>query len=196
MDVATEPYKVALSALAMGLTFYAFLPYIRGIIKGRVKPHVFSWITWGITTFVVFLAQLQDNGGPGAWAIGVSGVITMIIALLAYLKRDAIRITKLDWCFFAGALSSLLFWYLADDPMWAVVVLTTVDLLGFGPTIRKVYHYPESESQMFFALFTTRNLIVIAALEHYSVTTVLFPAAISIACLLLMGMMWGRRQRV
>jgi len=34
----------------------------------------------------------------------------------------------------------------------------------------------------FFALFLVRNLIVILALAHYSVTTVLFPALVAAAC--------------
>ena len=66
--------------------------------------------------------------------------------------------------------------------------------LVFGPTIRKSYNHPYSESLLFFALFTARNFIVIIALENYSVTTVLFPAVIAVACMLLMGMIAYRRR--
>ncbi len=186
-------WKANLSAVAIALTFMAFIPYIRSIIKGAVKPHVFSWVIWGTTTFVVFLAQLQGNGGVGAWPIGVSGVITISIALLAYMKRGDISITRIDWIFFISAMSSLPIWYLTSDPLWAVVVLTIVDVLGFGPTIRKSYDHPFSESLLFFSIFTARNLFVIMALENYSVTTVLFPSVIAIACILLMMMIAYRR---
>ena len=110
-------YKELLSAIAIVLTFIAFFPYIHSIIKGEIKPHVFSWIIWGTTTFVVFLAQLEDNGGVGAWPIGVSGVITIFIALLAYIKRTEIKITRIDWLFFVSAVSSLPFWYFTSDPL-------------------------------------------------------------------------------
>ena len=187
-------YKEILSIVAIALTFTAFSPYIRSIIQGSVKPHVFSWVIWGTTTFVVFLAQLEDNGGAGAWPIGVSGSISIFIALLAYIKRADITITKTDWVFFMSAMSSLPFWYFTSDPVWAVVILTTVDVLGFGPTLRKSYINPHSESLLFFALFTARNLIVITALENYSLTTVLFPAVIAAACMLLMTMISYRRR--
>jgi hypothetical protein len=187
-------YKEFLSAVAITLTFIAFFPYIRSIINGAIKPHVFSWVIWGTTTFVVFLAQLEDNGGAGAWPIGVSGSITIFVALLAYVKRADITITKTDWLFFVSAMSSLPFWYFTSDPLWAVVILTTVDVLGFGPTVRKAYILPHSESLLFFALFTARNLIVMMALENYSVTTVLFPAVIAAACILLMAMVAYRRR--
>lgn len=145
-------YKELLGAVAIALTVMAFYPYIRSIIKGEIKPHVFSWVTWGTTTFVVFLAQLEDNGGAGAWPIGLSGSITTGIAVLAYLKRTDITITRTDWLFLVTAMSSLPLWYFTSDPMWAVVVLTTVDVLGFGPTVRKAYNLPHSESLLFFAL--------------------------------------------
>lgn len=187
-------YKELLSAVAIALTFIAFIPYIRSIISGASKPHVFSWVIWGTTTFVVFLAQIEGKGGVGAWPIGVSGSVSLLIALLAYIKRADITITKTDWLFFVSAMSSLPFWYFTSDPLWAVVILTTVDVLGFGPTVRKAYAFPHSESLLFFALFAARNLIVIMALENYSVTTVLFPAVIAAACLLLMAMMMYRRR--
>ena len=189
-------YKEILSAVAIALTFIAFFPYIRSIVNGATKPHVFSWVIWGMTTFVVFLAQLEDHGGAGAWPTGVSGIITILIALLAYLKRADITITRMDWLFFVSAMSSLPFWYFTSDPLWAVVILTTVDVLGFGPTVRKAYAFPHSESLLFFALFTARNLIVIMALENYSITTVLFPAVIAAACMLLMAMVTYRRREL
>ncbi|MDM8545759.1 hypothetical protein QUF61_04655 [Candidatus Venteria ishoeyi] len=189
-------YKGTLSAIAIVLTFMAFFPYIRSIILGTVKPHVFSWVIWGTTTFVVFLAQLQDNAGVGAWPIGVSGLITIFIALLAFMKRGDISITRIDWVFFISAMSSLPFWYLTSDPLWAVVILTIVDVLGFGPTIRKSYDQPFSESLVFFSIFTARNLIVVMALENYSITTVLFPSIVAVTCILLMSMIIYRRSVV
>ncbi len=105
-------YKEVLSTIAIVLTVVAFYPYVRGIIQGAIKPHVFSWLIWGTTTFVVFLAQLEAGAGVGAWAIGVSGSITIFIALLAYLKRADVAITKTDWLFFTLAISSLPLWCL------------------------------------------------------------------------------------
>jgi len=142
------------------------------------------------------LAQLKDNWGAGAWPIGVSGSIAIFIALLAYMKRADIIITKTDWLFFVSAISSLPFWYFTSDPLWAVVILTTVDVLGFGPTVRKGYLFPQSESLLVFALFTARNLIVIMALEKYSITTVLFPAVVAAVCVLLMVVLVYRRREL
>ncbi len=188
--------KEFLSAIAIALTFIAFLPYIRSIRQGVTRPHVFSWVIWGSTTFVVFLAQLADNGGAGAWPIGVSGIITIYVAFLAYARKADSAITQTDWWFFLAAITSLPLWYLTDDPLWAVVILTTVDSLGFGPTFRKAYFHPFEEQLAFYLLMATRNLIAISALEHYSLTTVMFPAVIAGACFIFMVMVLYRRHRL
>ncbi|MGD7035282.1 hypothetical protein [Methylotuvimicrobium buryatense] len=189
----TVSYKELLSIVAIVLTFLATAPYIYSILKGATKPHVFSWVIWGTTTFVVFLAQLNNKGGAGAWPIGVSGILTIFIAILAFAKRGDVTIAKTDWVFLVTALSSLPLWYFTSDPLWAVVILTTVDVLGFGPTIRKAYHQPTSEPLHFYALFAIRNLLVVMALEHHSLTTVLFPAVLGLTCVFIMVLMTYRR---
>lgn len=186
--------KEVFSTLAIALTFIAYAPYIRGILKGWLRPHLFSWVIWSCTTLIVFAATLEGGGGAGAWPIALSGLITLLIAVLAYRRRSDRSITRLDWSFFIGALSALPIWYLSADPLWAVIILTTIDLLGFGPTLRKAYHQPHEEGLALFAIYTVRNLFVIAAMETYSLTTLLFPVMIGIACIVVISVVLYRRR--
>jgi hypothetical protein len=187
-------YKQLLGAIAIGLTIIAYYPYIRSIIQGKTKPHVFSWIIWGTSTCIVFLAQLADKGGAGAWVIGFSGIISIYVAFLAYIKRSDSSITRIDRLFFIVAMNALPIWYLTSDPLWAVVILTTLDLLGFAPTFRRSYIRPFEEKLMFYVVMALRNLVVVSALDNYSLTTVLFPATIAAACLIFSLMVVYRRR--
>lgn len=189
-------YKEVSAAIAIFITFYAFIPYILSILSGKTRAHVFSWIIWGLTTLIVFFAQIEAKGGIGAIPIGISAGITLFIALLAYTKKNDSDITKTDWWFFILALASVPLWYFTSEPIWAVAILTLVDLAGFGPTLRKAYQFPHSESPLFFGLFFIRNLCVILALESYSLTTVLFPAAIALACIMLISIIIIRRRQL
>lgn len=185
--------KQVLSAIAFVVTIALFADYIRSIRVAETIPHVFSWVIWAGGTFIVFLAQLADGGGVGAWPIGFSACLTGYIAYLAYRKRHEASIKRLDWVFFVLAISALPAWWLTSDPLWAVVLLTSADLIGFGPTFRRAYHHPYQENARFFALGALRNLFVVLALEHYSWTTVLFPAAVGVACLGLALVLYIRR---
>jgi hypothetical protein len=175
--------KELISAAAFLVTIALFVPYIRSIRKGQTVPHVFSWVIWVVGTFIVFFAQLAGGAGVGAWPIGFSASITSYIAVLAYFKRSQLSIQTLDWLLFALALSALPAWGFTSDPLWAVVLLTTADIIGFGPTVRRAYSQPHQEHAGFFALGAVRNTLVVLALESYSWTTVLFPVAVGITCL-------------
>ena len=187
-------YKEYLSDFGILLTFVAYIPYIRLILRGKIKPHVISWAIWGLTTLIVFLAQLSDNGGVGAWVIGVSGTLVTAIAVLAYFKKSDSTIKKLDWFFLFVAIAALCSWYFTANALTAVVILTFMNVVGFAPTIRKSFNEPYSEDIVFFTILIPRNLISIVALEHYSVTTVFFPAVTAVACLSLVVLIIVRRR--
>tara|TARA_R110002074_G_scaffold145034_2_gene293539 strand:+ start:176242 stop:176850 length:609 start_codon:yes stop_codon:yes gene_type:complete len=186
--------KELLSLLAIALTFVAFVPYIRSILNRQTRPHVFSWCIWSTTTLIIFFAQLDDGAGVGAWPTAVSACITGFVAYLAYKNKADASITKIDVLFFLAALSSLPFWYLSSNPLSAVIILTIIDTLGFAPTFRKTYVRPFEEGRSFFALIAIRNAVAIMALEHFSTTTVLFPAVIACSCLLLLVLIAYRRR--
>ena len=185
--------KGLMGAIAVVLTIFAFVPYVSSILAGQVRPHIFSWFIWAAGTLVVFFAQLLDGGGKGAWVIGLSGVITLCVALLAWTKSADTSVVKADWLFLILALSALPLWYFTGSGLSAVIILTIVDLLGFGPSVRKAYEWPFEESITFFSVGALRNVFVILALENYSWTTVLFPAAVGIACALFVGLIGVRR---
>lgn len=185
--------KEILAILAIVLTFIGFFPYIRSILLGTVKPHAFSWTIWGTVTIFVFFAQAYDGGGAGAWPMGVSGIITIFVAVVAYVKTSTLQADKLDWFFLVLALSSLPLWYATSNPLWAVVILTVAEVLGFLPTIRKAYFNPYEESLLFFFIFASRNVVSILALENYTITTLLFLVTTAFACLLLIVVIIYRR---
>ena len=180
--------------IALGLTFAAFYPYIRAVLRNETKPHVFTWFIWGIGTLVVFVAQLLDGGGFGAMVIGVSGTITFGIAILALTRQADLSIVPMDWVFLGLAASALPLWFFTESALSAVIILTVVDLLGFGPSVRKAYDEPWEENATFFAIGAVRNGFVILALGNYSWTTILFPAAVGTACFCFVFLILLRRQ--
>jgi hypothetical protein len=186
-------YKEWLALLATALTLLSFYPYIRSIMRKETKPHVFSWVIWGVTTCLVFAAQLSGGGGIGAWPTAVSGLISLGIAMLAYRCKSDVRITRLDWICLMGAFASMGIWIFTADPLWAVIVLTVIDTLGFLPTIRKAYHQPFEENMTMYVIVFFRNLIGMLALETYSTTTLLFPAVMSLTIVIAVPLILFRR---
>ena len=60
---------VAFAAAAVGT-----IPYIYSIIKGKTRPHFFTWLVWAILTVMIFIIQLTQGAGPGAWHMGMTAL--------------------------------------------------------------------------------------------------------------------------
>ena len=188
--------KAWLSAIATAISVLAFFPYWVSTLRGAIRPHVMSWTIGGITASIVFWARRQAGGGVGAWPVGFSALVAFMIAITAYTKRGDVRIVRTDWVFFLTALAAIPLWYATNSPLIAVLLVTTVDILGFGPTLRKAYDFPESESLLFFSMIVVRNALVLMALESYSLTTTLFPAAIGSMAAILAVVILTQRLKV
>lgn len=188
--------KELLAAAAIVLTFAMYVPYIRSVHEGRTRPHAISWVVWTLSTLVVCVAQLSDRAGVGAWPIGASGLVSAYVAVLAYRKRTDTSVSSGDWGFLAVAVAALACWLATSNPLTAVVLLTGAELAGFGPTFRAAAERPQEERISFFLLGAGRNVLAIAALEHYSLTTALFPAAKGVTSAILVVSIWYWRIRL
>ncbi len=162
--------SIAIAVVANGIYFWS-------VLKGRTRPHAFSWIIWGLITGVTFFAQLSAGAGSGAWAMGVTSIICFIGAFLAVLKGER-EIKTSDLVAFFGALAAILLWYFTSDPLNAVIVACGVEMLAFYPTYRKSWSKPGEELAFTYSVDTVKQVISLLAMENYSVTTVLYPSAI------------------
>ena len=168
-------YKIFFGGLSVLLGILGYGIYFKQIFSGKIKPHTFSWFVWGITTAIIFFAQVSKNAGAGAWAIGVVSLACFSISIIALFKGEK-GIVFWDWIFLAVALLGIFLWWLTQDPLLAVILVSITDAAATFPTIFKAYRKPYEESFALFFINSLRSLISIFAIESYSLTTVLHPA--------------------
>lgn len=170
--------KEVIGYVTVILAFIALIPYIIDIFKNRTKPHMFTWIVWAIVTILAFLAQWQKGGGAGSWTTGVTGILTIFIAVISLWKGSK-DITKSDIIIFVGALLAIIPWVLTKDATLSAVIITIIDAIAFIPTIRKTAKSPESETFVSYILHLVRHFLSIFALANYNLATYLYPATLA-----------------
>jgi hypothetical protein len=184
--------------VACGITLAIFIPYLGRVRSGQIRPRPASWLVWASSTILVSGGQALAGAGIGAVPILLSGLLSGAVAILA-LRRARQRpdlpasTTGDRWCLII-ALACLPLWALTGDPLWSVLILTGIDLVGFIPTLRAVWRAPHQESPLLFLAFAVRNAIAIVALASHNLTTTVFPAVIGAACLLTALVVLARRQ--
>lgn len=167
-------YKILISILAIVLTFVAYIPYILDTLKGKTIPHSFTWLVWSLASGITFGLQTTGGAGYGSWVALAVSVICFTIFIIGLFKKNK-DITRTDFIFLFLSLVALYFWLIVEQPVWSVILIVTVDILGFIPTIRKSWNHPYSETLSTFKLNTFRHLLNIFALQRYSLLTWLSP---------------------
>lgn len=172
--------KETIGIVTVILAFVGIVPYIIDIFRGKTKPHIFTWIVWALVTFLAFLGQWARGGGAGSWTTGVTGLLTIFIAIISvkYGSRD---ITKSDVIIFISALIAIIPWLLTSNPTLSIIILTIVNTLAFIPTIRKTIKDPKSETFSSYVIHTFRHSLSILALSNYNLATFLYPAVVALS---------------
>jgi uncharacterized protein with PQ loop repeat len=172
--------KEILGTIAVILTFVGYVPYIRDTIKGKTTPHIYTWFIWGLVTAIAFGLQVSAKAGFGAYTTLAAAIVCFIIFFIS-LRQGKRDITASDSVFFVLSLLALVLWLFAKQPVLSVILVSTIDMLGFVPTIRKSYHKPHEETLISYMTNTFRFTLAILALSHYTLVTALYPVTWVIA---------------
>ena len=166
--------KTFLTIIATILVFVGYIPYIRDTLRGRTRPHIFSFFLWSLTTFIIFFLQIKNGGGVGSWITVVIGLMTFMTFLLS-LKNGKRDIRKIDIVFLSLALLTIPIWLLAKQPIISISLLVLIDIFAFIPAMRKSWIDPWSETLSYYLINTLRHGLNVFALLNITVITALSP---------------------
>jgi hypothetical protein len=166
--------KEIIAVIASFLAIIGNISYLKDIFKGRVVPHPYTWLVWSIVSLVTFFGQLQKGAGIGALPTGVAEAFTIIIFLFSlkyFFQGKANHIRRIDTYFLIIALLGLIPWAMTNDPTISVIVVVTIDVIAFIPTLRKVWMHPETEKPLLYEMNVARHILALFSLQTYNIAT-------------------------
>lgn len=190
-----QDVKTVISIIAVFLTFVGYFPYIRDTLKGKTAPHVYTWFIWGLATAIAFGLQVSAGAGVGSW-VTLAVTIACFFVFILGMRSSKKDITKLDTLFFILSFVALFLWLIAKQPVLSIILVSSVDMLGLVPTIRKSWNKPYSETLFTYGLSTFRHGLSILALQQYNIVTWLYPASWTFANALFSLILIIRRKQV
>jgi hypothetical protein len=150
------------------LTYVAYFPYVRDSIKGKTKPHIFSWFLWSFISAGTFALQISHNAGFGALG-SLSAAIACVTIFYLGLKKNGIkRIKRIDVITFILGLLAIFLWLQVDQPTVSVILLTVAYLLAYPATVRKSWRLPYSETLFTYKVNTLRFILSFLALKQHN----------------------------
>ena len=173
----------ALSVLMMVLSRAG---YVAACLRGRTRPHSFSWFIWGCISAIGFAAQVAEGAGPGSWARGFGSVTCFALALIGLLKGEK-DIKPADWVTLAVALSAIPLWVATKTPFWSVLIVCFIDTIGYLPTVRKSWRRPHEEMAPSYLVSSLGAAFSMLAIVQYTPSTWLYPLVLVFSN----GAMWA-----
>ncbi len=167
--------KEIIGGIATVLTFVAYIPYYRDILKGKTRPHVYSWSLWGLLTILIVALQIKGGAGPATWVTAAAGLLCIGVVILS-LKNGKRDITYSDTITAILSLIAIGFWVIAKQPVISIILVVIADILAFFPTVRKSWNQPHTETVSLYATNALRFALAILAVEHYSILSTLWIA--------------------
>ncbi len=178
--------------LSTALKLLAFAPYILSLTDQKTKPHLFTWLIWSLVMGIVFIIQVTEGAGPGAWAIGISSFAYLGVAIYAYYRGEK-NITRSDLASVIFALCVVPVWYVTKNDILALALMGFIDLAAYYPTCRKSWHKPMEEPAIPFAMSSVALFLSIFALDTVNFVTVFYPVALGLTDGLFATMLVYRR---
>jgi len=137
-------------------------------------------LVWGVASSIIWALQVKGGAGVGAWVtFAVSAVCVFIFFFVPEVWRKKHYFFRR--CVLFLALFSLFLWLAVKQPVLSVILAVLADILGFGPTIRKSWNKPQSETLFTWWVAAFRHGFGILALQKFNLLTLLYPVAWTLA---------------
>ncbi len=174
------------------IAFIGFFPYFMSCIKKETKPHMFSWLLWGITGFAVYFGQQEHDAGAGAWVVLAESVLCTAVGLYAMFYGER-HFTKSDYISLAFAALGIGIFAFSSHAELALCALAAVDIIAFYPTVRKSWSNPYEEQMSVYALSTASLLLSCTAMDNYDFATLFNLVLVIVIQVGLIAMVMHRR---
>lgn len=185
--------KLVFGILATIITIVGYVPYFRDIFSIKTKPHLYTWLIWGITQGTATLALLKGGGKIGAISLLIGTILVAVIFFLSF-KYGTKNITKSDTLALIFALLAILVWWQLDNPILAVLMVSLIDMLGYIPTLRKTFTDPSTETMFFWICMLATDILAMLANSEYNLLTMSYLTALAVCNSAMILVIWFRRK--
>lgn len=171
----------------------AYSEYVRGIFNKKTKPHLYTWLLWGVLGTIVTIVQIQHDAG---WSVLISGLMAFCNLSLAglALKYGETKLSRRDKYLLSAALISIIVWQTTKNDLLAIILVCLIDAIAFSFTFVKSYDKPFDEKLSAYILWTAQLVSFALAVQNPSLTTLLYPLFLaSMELVFVFFLLWRRK---
>ena len=171
---------------ALIVNFVGYVPYIKGIFEGKVKPQRITWGIWSILTLVAFVNQVMNGGGWSSLFFGSTTALVLLVFVLS-MRKGVGGSSRFDQIILVVAALLFAYWAFSRDTYYSTLIAVAIDGVGALPTVLKAYRLPETEVYLQWVLAGIAGLLSMAAVPSISFILVVYPAYVFLMNVVVVG---------
>lgn len=140
-----------------------YVPYVRDILRGRVKPDRASWLIWALQYSGMFLAYIVRGATTSLWLLGLQWISILVIWALS-IRYGIGTFSRYERMALACVCLTLLAWAFTKNASVAILMLLAVEATGGVLSAIKAYRHPGSETITMWALMCAAGTLATVAL--------------------------------
>lgn len=188
-------WKFYIGILAGVIAFFAYILYVRSIIRGETKPNKATWWIWAFMGAVVGLSYYFSGAENTIWVPIVEFLGPFLIALLSIRYGEGGFDNKTDIMCFIGALLSIILWIIFKNPVIALVTNLLIDSFALIPTIRKSYLRPEGENFSAWLGTVFADGLNLFAVEKFTFAILIYPIYMFVSDLIILLILFFKKNK-
>lgn len=172
-----------------------YFPYFKDIFAKTTKPHAYTWLIWAITQGTAAAAAFYGGANWGTLSL-VGGTVLVIFVFFLSLKYGTKNISRSDTFILVLALSAIAVWWLTNNPLLSVLMVTVIDGMGYIPTLRKSWTEPWSETLSFWLAMAIVSMLTIFSLGDINWLTAPYLVVLAVLNIVVLFTCILRRQHI
>lgn len=172
--------NILIAVLTLCIAVVSYGLYFKDVFRGLTKPHGVTWAIWSGLNGFIFVQQLINGAGPGAWVTGLAAIANLCIFFLSFHYGER-NVTKFDWLCLGLVGVAFSYWIFTADITGTIISAIVIFILGLLPTIRKSFRRASEETATTFALNGVKFLLAFFALDAVTFVTGVYPLTLFVA---------------
>ncbi|MFA6017867.1 MAG: hypothetical protein WCT28_02725 [Patescibacteria group bacterium] len=162
------------------LSILKTIPYARDIFLKKTKPERASWLIWTLLVWIAFFSQLAKGATDSLWLTAGVGITALLIFSLS-LKFGVGGFTRRDVTALGIAGLGLVFWYITNEPIYALAIAIAIDAIGTLLTAIKSYEHPFEETLIAWITAIAIGIFGVLAVGSFEPFLLAYPVYITVA---------------
>lgn len=165
--------------------------YIKKITQGTVVPTKSTWIIFSIITGLNVSSFLTNKFDLVSGAYGMTDFFVCSLILtttLIYSQESKVSFKSFEKYYLIGTSICVLFWIISDNPFQTNLLVQTLIVIGYIPTIHNILSSKKSsESKLIWTIWSIGSFLSLyPAIEKQNTLAIVYSLRATTMCLLIL----------